>query len=296
MMSHRFDETNTTVARLDAETIGDERVDFRPRLIHAHGIDREYGIAQRGDARSLHRSLEHLRRAVGENGDAPATRLELSQRGARVGKSVEREIGVEQFAAQRAVDRRHAIESVVQRPLGQRPEIGVVAGERQGPGIFELLQPPDFGEAVGVGAGRGAMPRDRGMDVEQGAIGIEHVDTGATHGLISIGLISIAVIAPMLLIDPRHRQQRRDRTAADVVDARIDDTVAHDLEQHRRVELGAVEFAEHHGEVRAFGIPGRGELRPERDGDRRMRAADRHRPGSAGRLFAALGNERAQLP
>ena len=54
-----------------------------------------------------------MRRAVGENGDAPAARLELGQRGARVGKGVEREIGVEQFAAQRAGsptarDRKHS--------------------------------------------------------------------------------------------------------------------------------------------------------------------------------------------
>ena len=139
-----------------------------------------------------------MRRAVGENGDAPATRFELGQRGAGVGESVEREIGVEQFSAQRAADRRHAIESIVQRPLGQRPEIGVVAGERQGPGIFELLCPPDFRKAFRVGAGRGAMPRDRGMDVEQGAIGVEHVDTGGTHGLISIGQISIAAITPIV--------------------------------------------------------------------------------------------------
>src|ERR1700675_3581586 len=63
------------LARLDAETIGDEGVDLRTRLIHAYRIDRKYGIAQRGDAGSLRRSLEHVRRAVGQNGDAPATHL-----------------------------------------------------------------------------------------------------------------------------------------------------------------------------------------------------------------------------
>ncbi len=66
-------------------------------------------------------------------------RLERGDRGARVGKSVELEIGFEQLRPQRAIDRRHARQGVIQRALRQRPEIDVVAGKRQGPAIFELL-------------------------------------------------------------------------------------------------------------------------------------------------------------
>jgi uncharacterized membrane protein (UPF0127 family) len=46
---------------------------------------------------------------------------------------------------------------------GQRPEVDIAAGERQRPGIFELLGAPGFGEAVGIGTRRGAMAPDRGM-------------------------------------------------------------------------------------------------------------------------------------
>ena len=50
------------------------------------------------------------------------------------------------------------------------------------------------------------------------------------------------------------------RAAANIIDARKDDAVAHDLDQHRRVELGAVEFAEQQGEVGVLRVPGDLEL------------------------------------
>ena len=59
--------------------------------------------------------------------------------GARVGKGIKLEIGVEKLRPQRAVDRRHPRERVIERALGQRPEIDVAAGKRQRPGVFELL-------------------------------------------------------------------------------------------------------------------------------------------------------------
>jgi hypothetical protein len=62
---------------------------------------------------------------------------------------------------------------VVERTLGQRPEIPVVAGGRQHPGVFELLRAPDFREAVRVRSGRRAVARDCGVDVEQRAVGIK---------------------------------------------------------------------------------------------------------------------------
>ena len=76
---------------------------------------------------------------------------------ARVGKGVELEIGVEQFGAQLAVDRRKPLEAIIQRPLGQRPEFDVAAGERMGPGVFDLLLPPEFREQRGIGPGRRVM-------------------------------------------------------------------------------------------------------------------------------------------
>ena len=69
-----------------------------------------------------------------------------------VWKCVELEVGVEKPAAQRTVHRRHALEGVVERLLGDGPEIGVAARERQRPGVFELLGAPDVREAVRIRA------------------------------------------------------------------------------------------------------------------------------------------------
>ena len=100
--------------------------------------------------------------------------LSAAKRGARVGKRVELEVAVEQSGAQRAIDRRIARERVVERALGQRPEIDVMSGGGQHPGIFELLRAPDFGEAISVGAGRIAIAGDRRVHVEQRSVGVEH--------------------------------------------------------------------------------------------------------------------------
>jgi hypothetical protein len=69
---------------------------------------------------------------------------------------------------------RHARERKIERALGQGPEIDVTSGKRQRPGIFQLFRSPDFRKAIGVRTGGGAMARDRGVHVEQRAIGIEH--------------------------------------------------------------------------------------------------------------------------
>ena len=82
---------------------------------------------------------------------------------------------LEQLLSQRAVDRRHASERIVQRALGQGPEIDVVPGKRQCPGVFELLAPPDLRKSVGVGTSLRPMARDCGVDVEQRPVGIENI-------------------------------------------------------------------------------------------------------------------------
>jgi hypothetical protein len=92
-----------------------------------------------------------------------------------VGIGVEREIRSEQAAAQRLVHGRHAREAEVERGRRQRPEILVPAGQRVRPGVFELLGAPERGECIGVRPYRIAVPADCSVDVEQGAVGVEHV-------------------------------------------------------------------------------------------------------------------------
>src|SRR4029079_388102 len=80
-------------------------------------------------------------------------------------------------------------------------------------------------------------------------------------------------------------EKSRDRTAANVIDSRVDHAFAHDVEEDRRVELGAVELAECHGEVGTLRIPDRRILRAQGDHRRGMRPADRDRPGRAARFL-----------
>ena len=126
--------------------------------------------------------------------------------------------------------------------------------------------------AAGVAGGRdhAALSRLRGRRRDfrhrqrlEGAAGHAHRRAlAAARPMLSPGARALLGLrarqgALVLFVDARHRQQRRERAAADVVDARIADAVAHDLDQHRRVELGAIEHAEHHGEVGALRVPGR---------------------------------------
>jgi len=69
----------------------------------------------------------------------------------RIWKGAELQIGVEQVATELAVDRRKPLETIIQRPLRQCPEFDVASGERMGPGVFDLLLPPDLGKSAASG-------------------------------------------------------------------------------------------------------------------------------------------------
>src|SRR4029078_682324 len=96
-------------------------------------------------------------------------------------------------------------------------------GKRQRPTILKLLDPPDFGEPVGIGTRGRAVPGDGGVHVEERPIGVE--DESAWHRGPSAS-------------EPRLGQQSRKRPSTDVVEAGIDHAIAHDLGQQRGVEFG----------------------------------------------------------
>src|SRR5262249_20655890 len=105
---------------------------------------------------------------------------------------------------ERAVDRREAREREVERAFGQRPEILVSAGERQRPGVFELLDAPDLRQAIGVRPRRRAMAADRGMNVEQGAVGVEYEDRhGCPPVCHTFARVLVGEPAPTLGSSPR---------------------------------------------------------------------------------------------
>src|SRR5205807_2468815 len=123
---------------------------------------------------------EQFRRAVRQNRGGVATRFEIAQNRAGIGKGVERQICAEQLWLERLVDGRKAREGQIERAFRQRPEIEIAAGESQRPAIFELLGTPELGETIGIGPGGRPIPADGGMHVEKRAIGIE--DESAWHG------------------------------------------------------------------------------------------------------------------
>src|SRR6266581_1717478 len=91
-------------------------------------------------------------------------------------------------------------------------------------------------------------------------------------------------------------EQPGHRPAADVVDARVDDALALDLDQDRGLELGAVEFAQGEREIGALGVVGGDELGTELDLRGPVRAAHRDAPAPVrSGEFEPLGELGAQL-
>src|SRR5581483_204739 len=76
-------------------------------------------------------------------------------------------------------------------------------------------------------------------------------------------------------------QQVRNGPSADVINARVVDAFALYLDEHRRGEVTAVEGAEHHCKVGTLAVPGRLEIRAERDLGGPLRAADLDGPAPA---------------
>src|ERR1700716_1720771 len=87
----------------------------------------------------------------------------------------------------------------------------------------------------------------------------------------------------------RHGQKIADRPPPDVVDPRIDDAVALDLDHDRRVDLGAVILGDAERESGAARIPRQLEIRSEHDLGGWVRSARRDLPARAAhRLLMAL--------
>jgi hypothetical protein len=128
--------------------------------------DRQHAVEVGAKAGIVDRALQHRRRAIRENAGSVAGGFQGFQRDARVGEGVELEIGAQQIGLERFWHRRHPRQRVIERALGQCPEIHIVAGERQRPGVFKLFRAPQVGHAVGVGSGSLAKPADRCMHVE----------------------------------------------------------------------------------------------------------------------------------
>src|SRR5438552_8510078 len=94
----------------------------------------------------------------------------------------------------------------------------------------------------------------------------------------------------------RQGENARDRPLADIVDAGIDDAFAFDLDQDRRLEVGAIELPEHEGEIGALGLPIGNEVGPELDGGRHVGTAYGDPPGAAHGRYLMTGLElRAKL-
>src|SRR5579885_3392027 len=164
------------------EMIGDEPVGLRTRLEQLDRVDRQDGVEVRADPGGFHGALQHGRGAVGKDAGPAAPGFERAQRRARVGEGVEPEIAFEQPRLERGRNRGHPREGEVKRALGQGPEVEVMAGERQRPGVFELFGAPDLRHAACLRSGFSMAAADRRVNIEKRAIGVEHDD--GCHGVL----------------------------------------------------------------------------------------------------------------
>src|SRR5262249_56900391 len=130
------------------------------RLVEGERADGERGIGGAAEASRLDGGGEHVWRAVRQDRSGVATRFEIAQNRARIGKGVERQIGAEQLWLERLVDGRKTREGQIERTFRQRPEIEIAAGGRERPAIFQLLPTPELGETIGIGPGGRSIPGD----------------------------------------------------------------------------------------------------------------------------------------
>src|SRR5216684_3788433 len=75
---------------------------------------------------------------------------------------------------ERMAVRRQPGECVIERLLGQRPEVEVTIRQRERPAVFELLGAPQLRQTIGIGPDLVAVARDGSVHVEQRAVSVEH--------------------------------------------------------------------------------------------------------------------------
>ena len=160
-----------------------EIVDARVGLVGAHRIDREHGVEAAVEAGRRDGGCEHLRRAVGEDGEALALSLQRADELRHLRDSSR--AGDRPRAARRAapVGRREGGEGEVERLLRSAPEVAGSGRRGCAPSCIRAAwraRAPRT--AAASGPERLRVPAHGGVHVEQRAVGIESVD-GAGHDL-----------------------------------------------------------------------------------------------------------------
>lgn len=172
-------------ARVRAERGGAERIRGRARLVRAHGVGRQHAIEQAGHARALDRDVEHLRGAVRQDRErrARVERVQLAQRGHRVGIGGQARVFVHQAFLGRTVQREpEPARGEPQRVERDVPKRAIVRagriGERAQLRVFDLLAPPQLRQPFPV-SGKHLLSRGQhGTHVEQRAECVEEDGVG----------------------------------------------------------------------------------------------------------------------
>ena len=170
------------LVRLDAAARLDQAIDPRIGLEDLRGIDAQHGleaISQPG--RGDHR-IEHLGVAVGQDGEPQAGTLQAVEHRRHLGEGGERKIGLHELVAHGRVSDAVGRQAMIERLAGHLPEFRVRAHGIAQPGVLDLLGAPQIGQRVGFGPDQRAMPRDRRIEVEQRAVGVEHAEVGTGQG------------------------------------------------------------------------------------------------------------------
>ena len=160
----------------DTETVHRHGVNRRVGLEDADILDREDGVEQAFDAGVADRRGEHFRGAVGQDGTFQPAVLEFGQHRLDLGVGVELKVTGEKLVAQVRIVDTVGLEGEVQGVAGDLPEIHVVftAHEAAQPSVLQLFVAPGLGYRASHVAQVAAIAGRRRMDVEQGAVGIEH--------------------------------------------------------------------------------------------------------------------------
>ena len=141
--SQQFEDTKPTSAGRTSQMLGRQVVDARARLEDLHLLDTQDGVEEIGDPGAPDRRLQHVRRAVGQDGQAETASLEGLEARLHVGERGQGQVGLQQARAPvgREVEP-EALGGVDETVLGEPPEVPVPPHEAPQHAVLQLLEPP----------------------------------------------------------------------------------------------------------------------------------------------------------
>ena len=178
--SQAFEDWKAICVRRHPQAVERQLVNVRMRLEDPDLLDREDRIEQLPDPGARRCRREHPRLAVRKNRGPQAAIAQPAQHVRHLAVGIKLQVCLHQRLAHCRIDAGTG-ERIVERIAGHLPEIGMAAHQRPQPGVLQLLAAPQLGQSIGPLAELGTQTCDRGVHVEQRAVGIEHAGFDADH-------------------------------------------------------------------------------------------------------------------